>query len=114
MSGAVPVGRLENRLSVPPQDFHQVVIHHEGVADANGDFREGNSESADEFYVRHQQIVDQSDPDLRSDGVFAGSEEALDLEILLDPLEKEFDLPAALVDGGDRRSRQREIIGNER
>ena len=113
MPGAVPVGRLENRLSVPPQDLHQVVIHHKGVADADGDLREGNSESADEFYVRRQQIVDQRDPDLRSDGVFAGPEEALDLEILLDPFEKEFDLPAALVDGGDRRSRQREIIGNE-
>ena len=32
MPGAVPVGRLENRLSVPPQDFHQVAVHHEGVA----------------------------------------------------------------------------------
>ena len=113
MSGAVPVGRLENRLSVPPQDFHQVVIHHEGVAYANGNLREGNLDPADEFYVRHQQIVDQCDPDLRSDGVFAGSEEALDLEILLDPLEKEFDLPAALVNRGNSRSSKIEIVGNE-
>jgi len=54
--------------------------------------------------------VDQSDPDLRSDGVFAGSEEALDLEILFDPVEEQLDLPAAPADGGDRRSRQREMI----
>ena len=101
MSGTIPVGRLENRLSVPPQDFHQVVIHHEGVADTDGDLREGNLDPADEFYVRHQQIVDQSDPDLRSDGVFAGPEEALDLEVLLDPLEEQLNLPAALVNRGN-------------
>ena len=81
----IPVGRLENRLSVPPQDFHQVVIHHEGVADADGDLREGNLDPADEFYVRHQQVVDQRDPDLCSDGVFAGPEKTLDLDINLCP-----------------------------
>ena len=52
---------------------------------------------ADEFYVCHQQAVDQSDPDLRHDGISGGSEEALDLEILLDPLEEQFDLPASFV-----------------
>ena len=58
MSGAVPFGRLENRLSVPPQDFHQVIIHHKDVADADGDLREGNLNPADEFYVRHQQALE--------------------------------------------------------
>ena len=101
MSGTIPVGRLENRLSVPPQDLHQVAIHHKGVADADGDLREGNLDPADEFYVRHQQIVDQSDPNLRHDGVFAGPEEALDLEVLLDPLEEQLNLSAALVNRGN-------------
>ena len=32
---------LENHLSDLPQDFHPVVIHHDGVADAVGDLREG-------------------------------------------------------------------------
>ena len=97
MSGSVPVGRRENRFSVPPQDFHQVAVHHEGVADANGGLREGNLDPADEFYVRNQQIVDQRNPDLCFGGVFAGPEEALDLEILLDPLEKQIDLPTAPI-----------------
>ena len=95
------------------QDFHQVVVHHEGVADADGDLREGNLDPTDEFYVRHQQIVDQRDPNLRSDGVFAGPEETLDLEILRDPLEEQLDLPAALVNRGNGQGRKIEIVGNE-
>ena len=113
MLRTVPVGRLENRLSVPLQDFHQVVVHHSGVADADGDLREGNLNPADEFYVRHQQIADQCAPDLRHDSVFTGPEKAHDLESLLDPLEKQLDLPTALVDGGNGRSRQRKIVGDE-
>src|SRR5829696_10439998 len=37
------------------------------------------------------------DPDLSFDGVFGRPEEALDAQMLLDPLEEEFDLPSAFV-----------------
>ena len=38
------------------------------------------------------------DPNLAANGVFAGSEEGFDPEVLLDPFEEEFDLPATLID----------------
>ncbi len=57
MSRAVPVWRLENRLSVPLQDFHQVVVHHEGVANVDGDLREGDLDSSNEFYVRPPMVL---------------------------------------------------------
>jgi hypothetical protein len=34
--------------------------------------------------------------------------------VLLDPLEEEFDAPAALVEFGDRERRQLEVVGEER
>ncbi len=46
------------------------------------------------------------DPDLGFDGVLGGAEEAFDLEVLLDPFEEEFDLPAAFVEPGDSARRQ--------
>ncbi len=53
------------------------------------------------------------DPDLGLDGVLAGAEEGFDAEMLLDPLEEEFDLPALLVDLRDGQRGQREVVGEE-
>jgi hypothetical protein len=36
-----------------------------------------------------------------------------DPQILLDPLEEQFDLPALFVERGDHRRRERKIIGQE-
>jgi hypothetical protein len=44
-------------------------------------------------------------PDLRLHRVLAGAVEGLALQVLLDPLEEEFDLLAALVDCGDSKCR---------
>ena len=66
-----------------------------------------------EFDVCDQKIMDKRDIDLRHYGVFTGSKEAPDFEILLDPLEEDFDLPALFVNSGNARRRQFEIIGNE-
>jgi hypothetical protein len=40
-------------------------------------------------------------PNLDAKGVFAGADEGLDFEGLLEGLEEEFDFPAAAVDFGD-------------
>jgi len=42
---------------------------------------------------------------LRVHRIGAGSQKCFDLEILFYCLKKEFDLPAVLIDGGDRRQR---------
>jgi len=57
-----------------------------------------------------QQKRDQRDIDLDADGVFVAAEKAADLEVLLEPLEQQLNLPALFVKlcdvgGGGARSR---------
>ena len=61
-----------------------------------------------------QQIGDQGGVNLGFDGVFGSPEEAFDLEVLLDPFEQQFDLPALLVECCDLAGRAVVIIGDER
>ena len=49
------------------------------------------------------------DPDLGLHGIFGCPEEPLDPQMLLDPFEEQFDLPAALVERADGRGRQPEL-----
>ena len=58
-----------------------------------------------------QQKSDQRDGDLDADGVFAGAEEAADLEDLLDPAEEQLDRPAALVEISNLLRRGIQIVG---
>ena len=60
----------------------------------------------------HHEVNADGDPDLRAHGVLCGSEEGFDPQILFDPLEEEFDLPALLIDCRDGQSRQFEMIIN--
>lgn len=57
--------------------------------------------------------MDHCDPDLRHDRVFRGAEKAFNLEILLDPFEKQLDLPSLLVNFRNGGCRQSEVIGDE-
>src|SRR5665811_856801 len=50
------------------------------------------------------------DPDLRLHRVVRRAVELFDPKVLLDPFEEQFDLPAALVEGADRRGRQGELV----
>ena len=56
------------------------------------------------FHDRHQDIDRNRDPDLRDDRVLGGSEERLYSKMLLEPAEKEFDLPTATVELGHGES----------
>src|SRR4029453_13968347 len=42
-----------------------------------------------------------------------GAEECFDSQMLLDPLEEEFHLPARFVDLSTRKGRQHEVVGEE-
>ena len=53
------------------------------------------------------------EPGLGHHRVFAGSQKRFDLQVLLDPLEKQLDLPAGLVDAGNRGHRQLEVVGQK-
>ena len=45
--------------------------------------------------------------------IFRRSVEPFDPQMLLDPLEEEFNLPAALIEGADGRGWQAELVGEE-
>ena len=57
-----------------------------------------------------QKVSDHSDPDLSEHSVGSRSEEPLDLQVLLDAFEEQFDLPASLVDVGDRSGGELEVV----
>ena len=50
---------------------------------------------------RHQDIDADGDPNLRPHSVLGGAVETLDAQVLLDPLEEQFHLPSAPVQGAD-------------
>ena len=61
----------------------------------------------------HHEVDGDSDPDLGLHGVLGCAVESLDPEILLDPFEKQFDVPATLVNAGDGYCGQPEMVGNK-
>jgi hypothetical protein len=62
------------------------------------------------FDVGEQEIVDQRDPHLRQYRVVRSTHERFDLEMLLDPFEKDLDLPAFFVDECDRCGGQLPVV----
>ena len=74
-----------------------------------------------EWHIQRQLLFDDGDqyvhahsnPDLRLHRVFGRAEEMFDAQVLLDPFEKQFDLPALFVKGSDGRGWQYEIVGEE-
>jgi hypothetical protein len=65
------------------------------------------------FDNSYQDINTDGDPDLSFDGVLRNSEKGFDTQVLFDPLEEEFDLPAALIESGNLSRGQQEIVGQK-
>jgi len=63
---------------------------------------------------RRQDINRDGHPDLSLHGVFGGSVECLDPEVLFDPTEEQLDLPAELVKQSDGQGGKREVVRQER
>ena len=61
----------------------------------------------------HHQVNADCDPDLSSHGVLGCAEKCFDAQVLFDPLEEQFDLPAAFVNGSDGLCWQIEVICQE-
>ena len=66
-----------------------------------------------QLYECSNQVGNQSYPDLCHDRIHAVADKSLDFGALLDPLEKQLDLPALFVDGCDCGSRPLEVVCNE-
>ena len=82
---------------VHPQQRHQI-----GQAPA---------ETRRHLQEAQQQHGDQGDPNLGPHRIGAGTDKGLDLQVLLEGLEEQFDLPAILANGGDGVGTQLEIVG---
>src|SRR5512137_2100743 len=59
------------------------------------------------------QYRNQCCPNLNLDGIGAGSDKGLDLEVLLQMLEEDFNLPTIFVDGGYRTGSQVKVVRQE-
>ena len=78
------------------------------------DLAHGPGHLVGELQVGEQEMHAHRDPDLRHHGVARGADEALDAQVLLDPLEEGLDLPTLLVDGRDGLRSEPEVVGEER
>ena len=61
-----------------------------------------------------QHVSADRDPDLRLDRVLVGAIKRLDSQVLLDPFEKQFDLPTLAVQVRDQRGFEGEVVGQKR
>lgn len=70
-------------------------------------------DSMDLIETGHHEVNADGDPDLSAHCILAGAEESFDSQVLFDPFEEEFDLPATLVNGCDRQGGKIEVVGQE-
>src|ERR1700677_1429658 len=68
-----------------------------------------------EFFLDdgYQNVDADGNPDLRLHGILRSTVEGFDTQVLLDPFEEQFHLPAALVKFGDRQRVQDKVVGDK-
>ena len=104
------VGRC-NEWFIEPS--HQIAVGEEIHAQECDEVGQAPAEAGGQLQVAQQQHRDQCCPNLRLDGVGRGADESLDLQVLLERFEEQFDLPAILVDRGDGAGTKAMMIGDE-
>ena len=65
------------------------------------------------FQTGDHEINTYGDPNLGLHGVLGYAKKCLDAEVLLNPLEEQFDMPAAFVNGRDSQGGQGEVVAQE-
>src|SRR6516164_5021851 len=103
-------GQALDRLIEPGSE---IPIREEVHSQQGDQVRQRPGEAGLELEVLEQQHRDQGGPDLHLQGIGAGPHKGLDLQVLLQGLEEQLDLPAVLVDGGDGRSPEGQVVGQE-
>ena len=91
----------------------QVPVGKEVVAQHRYQVRKRPLELRPVLQVLQNQNRNQCCPNLDQERIRGGSHKGLDLEVLLDRLEKDLDLPAILVDGRNRRRPKVQMIGQQ-
>jgi hypothetical protein len=95
------------------QPHPYVAIRKEGKPQQGDQRGQGPTDPAFELQELDQQHRNLCCPNLRLERIGTGADEGLDPQVLLDRLEKQLDLPALFVDGGNRRGAQDEVVGPE-
>jgi hypothetical protein len=66
------------------------------------------------FFDNFQEKINRNrDPDLGAHGVLAGAIEGFDAQMLFDPFEEQFDLPAAVIELRNGKGGQGEVVGQK-
>ena len=74
---------------------------------------QGILETGLELDVSEQEEIGHGDPDLSHHGIFRGSQEGFDFEMLFDPFEEKLHLPTSFVKLGDGPGGKDEVVGQE-
>ena len=93
-SPEIPMGK-----EIHPKQSHQI--------------RKRPTEFGSKLKELQNQHGNQCCPNLNLDGIGAGSDKGLDLEVLFQMLEEDFNFPTILVDGGDRAGSQVKVVRQE-
>jgi len=105
------------RLRIPGVDFRKQLIQRDFLKRRHAQNLqksvEGHLHCHFLFDDRDEHINAHRDPDLGPDGVLRCSIERLDPQVLFNPTEEQFDLPAELIEEGDASSRQVKVVRQE-
>jgi len=92
---------------------HQIAMGEQIHAQQRNQIGQAPAKTGGQLQVTQQQHRDQCSPNLCLDRVSRRADEGLDLQVLLERLEEQFDLPAIFVDRGNGAGPQAVMIGEE-
>jgi hypothetical protein len=83
------------------EKLHDVILGEQGTAQDSHDLYDGTSKLEVVLNDPDETVCDDGNMDLNSHGIVTLSPERLDLEVLLDPFEKQLDLPSVFIKESD-------------
>src|SRR2546423_14587418 len=86
-------------------------IFEQGETEDLQDFGEAAIDVQFFFYDGGEHVHANRNPHLSFHRIGAGAIESFDSQVLFDPPEEQFDLPAALIEAGNCKRRQLEMVG---
>ena len=95
------------------QPVPQIAVAHEIETQERHQIREGPAQATFELQVAQQQHRNERGPHLNLERIGRSADKGFDLQVLLEGLEEQLDLPALLVNGSDGGGAKLEMIGQK-
>ena len=92
---------------------HQIAVGKEIHAQKRHEIRQAPAKTGGPLQITQEQHRDQCCPNLSLDRIRRRADERLDLQVLLERLKEQLDLPAILIDGGDGGRAEAVMIGEK-